>query len=86
MSISEIKDVIQTERKCVSTTDCDRNCGKCSLVMDSELIIEAYNKIDKLLDQLDSLKSEYNSNHTDSDYWRGIRHCLEVLNVESLLY
>lgn len=40
--------VIQTERECVSRNDgetCDRDCGKCDLVLPSEIILDAYDAI-----------------------------------------
>ena len=36
------KEVIETELECVKRQQCDRDCGSCDLVMDSERIIRAY--------------------------------------------
>ena len=46
--------VIQTERKCVARQQCDRNCGKCDLVMNADEILAAYDYI------LDILKEKNN--------------------------
>lgn len=39
----------------------------------------ANNIIKKSLFAVDSLESEYNAYHTDTDYWRGIRYALDVI-------
>ena len=44
MTNEEAIEIIKNEIKCVSNSNCDRNCAECSLVMDSaEPIIEAFN-------------------------------------------
>lgn len=35
-------EVIQTEKECVIRQQCDRNCGRCDLVMQAEDILSAY--------------------------------------------
>lgn len=40
--------VIETEHECVSR-DCDRDCGKCDLVMESDEILSAYDDVLYLL-------------------------------------
>lgn len=30
-------------------------------------------------DRLESLKSEYNAYHIDTDYWRGIKYAIEIM-------
>ena len=30
--------------------------------------------------RLESLESEYNAYHTDSDYWRGIKYAIDMLS------
>lgn len=41
IDIDRIIRVLETERECVSR-DCDRDCGKCDLVLDSDWIKSAY--------------------------------------------
>lgn len=86
MNLEQIREILKTEYKCVSRNDCDRDCGKCDLVMDSEQILEAYSIVLQLFNQLESLKSEYKAYSMTSPYWQGVEHSLEVLNVKSLLY
>lgn len=31
--------------------------------------------------RLESLKSEYNAYHTDSDYWQGIKYAIDIMEV-----
>ena len=33
----------------------------------------------KVLEQLESLESEYNAYHTNRDYWRGIKYAIDVM-------
>ena len=45
--------VMKNELKCVrvaSANLCDRNCGQCSLLMDTDKIIEAYRYVIELLE------------------------------------
>ena len=42
MKIERAIKVIQTEQKCVSRQQCDRDCAKCDLVMKDTDILEAY--------------------------------------------
>lgn len=52
MDKNEVIKILLNEQTCVKTADtCDRDCAKCSLVMDSEKIIEAYNLAIKLLSE-----------------------------------
>ena len=37
--------VIQTERECVARQQCDRDCGRCDLVMDADEILAAYDYV-----------------------------------------
>ena len=85
-NLERIKQVLRTEHECVSR-DCNRDCGNCDLVMDSKDILQTYEKLIMLVEQVESLKSEYLAYHLEGDdYWRGVEHSLEVLNRESLLY
>ena len=52
MKISELLDVMRTERECISRQECDRDCGKCDLVMETDIILEAYNEIIEILENL----------------------------------
>lgn len=40
--IQKAIEVIQTEKACVSRQQCDRDCGKCDLVMQADDILDAY--------------------------------------------
>lgn len=40
----------------------------------------SYDKAVQIVKQLSSLESEYNAYHTDSDYWKGIKYAIDVLN------
>lgn len=44
MTIAEVLTVLRNECECVRRADsgCDRNCGRCDLLMDSSTIIAAY--------------------------------------------
>ena len=42
MTLNEVIKVIETERECVARQQCDRDCGKCDLVMETEDILAAY--------------------------------------------
>ena len=44
------KQIIETELECVKRQQCDRDCGKCDLVMDSDEIARAYDHAIELLD------------------------------------
>ena len=46
----------------------------------------AYDKAVQVVKQLSSLESEYNAYHTDSDYWKGIKYAIDVLNHERGTY
>lgn len=86
LNLEHMKQVLKTEQECVRR-DCNRDCGNCDLVMDSNDILQAYEKLIMLVEQVESLKSEYLAYHLEGNgYWRGVEHSLEVLNRESLLY
>ena len=84
MNLKEIRNVIQTEMHCVDR-DCDRDCGNCDLVMDKEVILEAYAIAKAILYNLEVLKCEYKAYNTGSDYWRGIEYALNTLNIDHIL-
>ena len=44
------KQVIETELECVKRQQCDRDCAKCDLVMDSGRIVRAYEHAIMLLE------------------------------------
>ena len=48
MQKDKVIKIIETERECVSR-DCDRDCGRCDLVMDKTDILLAYNEVLKML-------------------------------------
>lgn len=63
MTIEKAMNIIQTERTCVLRANiCNRDCGKCELVMETLDIIEAYDiAIDALIYYLRSFKMENNN-------------------------
>ena len=48
MQKDKVIKIIETERECVRR-DCDRDCGRCDLVMDKTDILLAYNEVLKML-------------------------------------
>ena len=54
MSKKEVHDIMENELRCVqraSVNGCDRDCGSCVLLMDTNEIIQAYGKVIKLLEK-----------------------------------
>ena len=52
----ETQHIMETELKCVqraATNACDRNCGECDLLMDTDKIIQAYSYVITLLNKED---------------------------------
>lgn len=46
MKLKRIKELMEFERNCVVRgATCDRNCGKCDLVQDSDELIQAYTAV-----------------------------------------
>ena len=58
MTLQKAIDVLSTERECVSR-DCDRDCGKCDLVMKTEDILAAYDYILNLLKYINKELNKY---------------------------
>ena len=57
MSIDEAIDLLKIERICVRHADvCDRECGKCSLVQDTDKLLEMYDSVCDWLEELKFLK------------------------------
>lgn len=55
------KQVIETELECVKRQQCDRDCGKCDLVLDSKEIIRAYEHailLITLAEQFDEMRGD----------------------------
>ena len=42
---------MRNERECIARQQCDRDCAKCDLVMDSDVILATYDAIIDLLEQ-----------------------------------
>lgn len=43
MELKRVKELMEIERECVIRgSTCDRDCGKCDLVQDTEELLEAY--------------------------------------------
>lgn len=45
MNINTMLKVMRTERDCIARQQCDRDCGKCDLVLDANLILEVYDEV-----------------------------------------
>lgn len=45
ITIDMMLSVMRNERECITRQECDRDCGKCDLVMDSETILAVYDAI-----------------------------------------
>ena len=53
MTTEEVRNIMKNELRCVqtaSTNSCDRDCGNCQLVMDTEKIVEAYRYVIEMLE------------------------------------
>lgn len=58
----EVQHIMETELKCVqraAANVCDRNCGECDLLMDTNKIIQAYSYVITLLEVWDGLFKSY---------------------------
>ena len=55
--LNQIINIIKTERECVARQQCDRDCGKCDLVLDSEDILAAYDRVIYLLEVVNDCES-----------------------------
>lgn len=54
MTIQRCHDIMENELRCVQragVNGCDRDCGSCVLLMDTNEIIQAYGKVIKLLEK-----------------------------------
>ena len=56
MTLNEVIKVIETERECVARQQCDRDCGKCDLVMETEDILAAYEYVLDMLKFFEGVK------------------------------
>lgn len=69
MTIQRIHDIMENELQCVQRNElkeCDRDCGKCDLLMDTDEIIQAYNDVLKILERIKNLK-QYESPYPSID-------------------
>lgn len=69
MTIQHIHDIMENELQCVQRNElkeCDRDCGKCDLLMDTDEIIQAYNDVLKILERIKNLK-QYESPYPSID-------------------
>lgn len=58
----EVQHIMETELKCVqraAANVCNRNCGECDLLMDTDKIIQAYSYVITLLEVWDGLFKSY---------------------------
>ena len=74
MSNEEAIAIITNEMLCVGS-NCDRDCGKCSLVKDENDILESFGKAITALEENQKLKAmvekyEYHIDHTDCIWYR----------------
>lgn len=55
MTIAEVLNVLRNERECVRRADsgCDRDCGRCDLLMDGRTILAAYDTAISILGEQD---------------------------------
>ena len=59
MTIQRIHDIMKNELRCVQRNEfkeCDRDCGKCDLLMDTDEIIKAYGEIIKITERMINLQ------------------------------
>jgi hypothetical protein len=58
MSLTRTIELLDIERKCVTTTannNCDRDCAHCALVQDDKELIEMYSKVIDILAAINSV-------------------------------
>lgn len=72
MAIDEAIELLKIERVCVRRADvCDRECGKCSLVQDTDELLEMYDSVCDWLEELKAMRNLDKTNFSDG-YNRGI--------------
>lgn len=72
MAIDEAIELLKIERVCVRHADvCDRECGKCSLVQDTDELLEMYDSVCDWLEELKAMRNLDKTNFSDG-YNRGI--------------
>lgn len=72
MAIDEAIELLKIERVCVRHADvCDRECGKCSLVQDTDELLEMYDSVCDWLEELKVMRNLDKTNFSDG-YNRGI--------------
>ena len=55
MTTQRLHDIMENELRCVkraSVNGCDRDCGECDLLMDTDELIEAYVKVIKMTERI----------------------------------
>jgi len=76
MTQERIIEIIQTEKECVlrqDTDKCDRNCGKCDLVLPTEEVLQAYDAVIKSVENHDVfMKYSYSQGKQDALEQRSI--------------
>ena len=79
MTIDEAIELLKIERICVRHADvCDRECGKCSLVQDTDKLLEMYDSVCDWLEELKDMRNLDKTNFSDG-YNRGIDDCLNII-------
>lgn len=72
MAIDEAIELLKIEIVCVRHADvCDRECGKCSLVQDTDELLEMYDSVCDWLEELKAMRNLDKTNFSDG-YNRGI--------------
>lgn len=82
MTIDEAKQLLVIERECINRNNqpfgknCDRNCGKCDLVQNTDKLIEMYDNVAEWLEELKAMRSLDKTNFSDG-YSMAIDDCID---------
>ena len=63
--MTDVLKVIETERKCVirnAIGNCDRDCAKCDLLLPTNDIVEAYDRVITMIQNLRMMTGQNNAN------------------------
>ena len=68
MEMKRLKQLMEIERECVIRgAECDRDCGKCDLVQDTDELLKAYEMLQIILDKFVEEEIKLNSPMTSQD-------------------
>lgn len=62
MNLRRVHNIMENELRCVqraSVNGCDRDCGHCELLMNTDEIMQAYGKVIKTLEDLEDIRGYY---------------------------